>query len=274
MMQFKSTMLKTVGALSIGLLSMSFSAASHADTPKLSVGSDMTFPPYEFINNDKPAGFDIELMDKLAKNMGMQTNYTDTRFSNLIIGITSKKFPIVISGLYITPERLKQVDFVPYVKTGVSFLVKANAAFKPEKAADLCGKTVSVQKGTAFAQQLNGISADCTKAGSAAIKIREFETSPEAAQALLAGAADAQYDDAAVAQTTSEKLHGRVVVSSKEALFPVVMGIAVEKGNKDLVSKLNAALDQSKKDGSYAALLKKYNLFEPTAAEIAAALKS
>lgn len=273
MVKLKSTVVKTVGALSIGLIAMSLSTSSFADSPKLPVGSDMTFPPYEFLNNGKPAGFDIELMDKLAKNMGMQTDYTDTRFSNLIIGITSKKFPIVISGLYITPERLKQVDFVPYVKTGVSLLVKADSKFKPQKAADLCGKTVSVQKGTAFVQQLNGISAECTKAGSAAIKVREFETSPEAAQALLANAAEVQYDDAAVAQTTSEKLHGRVVVSSKEALFPVVMGIAVEKGNKDMLNKLNASLEQSKKDGSYATLLKKYNLFEPTAAEISAALK-
>lgn len=273
-MQLKSNICKAVAALSVGVSALAVSTASLAETPKLAVGSDMTFPPYEYLDGGKPAGFDIELMNNLAKNMGMETKYTDTRFSNLIVGITSKKFPIVISGLYITPERLKQVDFIPYVKTGVSFIVKANSTFQPQKAEDLCGKKVSVQKATAFAQQVQKISAECVANGKGAITSREMETSPEAVQALLAGASDVQYDDAAVAKSTVEKLKGRVAISTKEALFPVVMGIAIEKGNKEAYSKLENSLKQSKENGNYDALLKKYNLFEPTAAEIAAAMKS
>ncbi|WP_197457510.1 ABC transporter substrate-binding protein [Snodgrassella sp. CFCC 13594] len=248
-------------------------SAAATSTPaaatKLVVGSDMTFPPYEYLDGSEPKGFDIELMNAIAKNMGSEVSYQDTRFTNLIPGLEGGKFNLLISALYMTPERMQKVDMIPYFKTDEGVIVKAGSSYQPKGKADLCGKTIGTQKGTAFVQQLNTISKEtCQAAGKGAITVREFETSPQATQALLASAVDAQYDDAAVLKGAVDKLQGKVALSTTETFFPVVSGIAVKKGDKATFDSISAALQKYKDSGDYAKLLQQYGLKEPTQADV------
>ena len=96
----------------------SFSALAFQQNGKITAGSDMTFFPYEYMENNKPAGFDIELLDGLAKTMGREAVNIDTRFPNLIPGLQGGRFDITNSSMYITAERLKVIDMVPYLKAG------------------------------------------------------------------------------------------------------------------------------------------------------------
>ena len=75
----------------------SFSALAFQQSGKITAGSDMTFFPYEYMENNKPAGFDIELLDGLAKTMGREAVNIDTRFPNLIPGLQA--------GASISPTR-------------------------------------------------------------------------------------------------------------------------------------------------------------------------
>src|SRR5690606_17894059 len=93
-------------------------------------------------------------------------------------------------------------------------------------------------------------------------------TSPEYVQALLAKAVDAQYDDASVAQSTVEKLNGRLVISSTEPFFPILGGIAVPKGDTEMLNKIKSGLEAIKKSGEYDQLLAKYKLQAPTDEEV------
>ena len=173
----------------------------------------------------------------------------------------------------VTPERAKQVDFVSYLKTGSSLMVLSGSDFKPQQPQDLCGKRVGSIKGASWVPKLNQVSAEyCLASGKPAIQSREFPTSPEAAQALLAQAVDVQMEDPAVAKITVEKLQGKTVISSSELIYPVVIGLAVRKGNQALLEELTTALGQIKQNGSYGELLARYNLAEPNAEEISAAL--
>jgi polar amino acid transport system substrate-binding protein len=86
-----------------------------------------------------PAGFDVELVTAIAKAAGLEAKFLDTRFENLIIGASGDKFDVVASTLYVKPERARQIDFIPYMKTGVSIAVSAGAANKPENPESLCG---------------------------------------------------------------------------------------------------------------------------------------
>ncbi|MNN94059.1 Bacterial extracellular solute-binding protein, family 3 [compost metagenome] len=79
-------------------------------------------------------------------------------------------------------------------------------------------------------------------------------------------------EDPAVAKITVEKLQGKTVISSSELIYPVVIGLAVRKGNQALLEELTTALGQIKQNGSYGELLTRYNLAEPNAEEISAAL--
>jgi polar amino acid transport system substrate-binding protein len=269
--------LRTLGlAITLACVTPLLSAAEIKGTLKqgeLSIGSDLTYPPYTYLEQKTPAGFDPEFMQLMGKQLGLKPRFLDTRFANLILGVNAQRFDVVASALYVTPERAKQVDFLSYLKTGSSLMVLSAGDFKPQRPEDLCGKRVGSIKGASWVPKLNKVSADyCLPAGKPAIESREFPTSPEAAQALLAQAVDVQMEDAAVAKITVEKLQGKTVISSNELIYPVVVGLAVRKENPALLQELTSALSQIKQDGSYGQLLARYNLAEPNAAEISAAL--
>ncbi|MCY1278975.1 L-cystine-binding protein FliY [compost metagenome] len=239
----------------------------------LSVGSDMTYPPYTYLERGKPAGFDPEFMTMLSRQLGLEARFIDTRFANLVMGVNARRFDVVASVVYLTPERTTQVDFLPYLKSGSSLMVRADDAFRPLRPEELCGKKVASLKGGSWIPRLHALSSEhCVASGKPAIQSLEFPTSPEAAQALLAKAADVLFENAAVARITADKLQGRVVISSKELIFPVVVGLAVRKGNEALLQQLRTGLERMKRDGEYQALLARYNHDEPTEADVAHAL--
>jgi polar amino acid transport system substrate-binding protein len=238
----------------------------------LTIGSDLTWAPFDYFEKDAPAGFDAELMGKIAEGLSLTPRIQDTRFANLVIGLTGKKFDVVASALYITPARAKQIDYVPYLKTGGSLMTLKGSDFHPQTPADLCGKKVASLKGAAWVPTLAKLSTDhCVPAGQGPIAVQEYDSSPLAAQALLSRAADVQFDDAAVSQMLVKQTKGRLAISSKTILEPVVIGLGVAKGNPELVTALTVQLDRLKKNGEYQAMLTSYNLQEPTPQDIAAA---
>ncbi|MGY4494326.1 transporter substrate-binding domain-containing protein [Pseudomonas sp. TE3610] len=259
-------------------LSLIASACAQADTAtlqpqRLSIGSDLTYPPYTFLDQGKPAGFDPAFMTLLSHHLNLQPQFVDTRFANLVMGVNARRFDLVASALYVTPERAAQVDFLPYLKSGASLMVRSDDSFRPQQPQDLCGKRVASIKGGSWIPKLAALSKDyCQANGQAPIDSREFPTSPEAAQALLAKAVDVQFEDAAVARITTDKLKGRVTISSTALIYPVVIGLAVHKGNDALMAELRQGFTAMKDSGEYQTLLGQYNLGEPSAAEIAQAL--
>ena len=266
---------KCAAALALFAASHAF-ASTGAPTvapAKLTIGADLTYPPYDYVQDADPAGFDPAFMTKLAGHLKLQPGFVDTRFANLILGVNANRFDVIASALYVTPERAKQIDFVPYLKTGGSLLALSHTGFEPKKPEDLCGKRVSSIKGASWIPKLNDVSKQvCTPAGRGAIDVREFETSPEAAQAVLSHAVDAQFEDSAVAQMTVNKLGGRVAITSTTPLYPVVIGLGIKKGNDALLAQLKSAFASMKQLGEYQALLKQYNVAEPTGNDIAQAL--
>lgn len=228
------------------------------------VGSDLTYPPYDFYDSSKkPAGFDPEFMQLLADAGGFKLEFVDTRFENLIIGVSGNKFDVIASALYIKPERAEKIDFIPYMKTGVSIAVLANSSYKPLAPQDFCGKRIGFIKGAAYRPNLEELSKATCAAKGTQIDIREFPTSPEATQALLSGNIDAQTDDSAVLKVAVEKTSGRLVMSSKENFYSVSAGLGFNKGSVDTKAGIEAAFEKIKANGKYAALLKAYNISAP-----------
>jgi polar amino acid transport system permease protein/polar amino acid transport system substrate-binding protein len=229
-------------------------------TGVLNVGIDLTYPPYDMLENGKPAGFDVEFMDAMSAELGLKPQYTDTRFAQIVAGIKADRFDVIASTLYISSARDKEVDFVPYFQTGNSIIVKEGAAALAT-AQDLCGKQVGVVTATVIAKILPAAESDkCEAAGKSAITVKEFPTDPEATQALLSGQVDAQMTDAAVAKTAVEKSKGRLSLSSQELVYPIAVGLAVQEGNAEMQKALEDGLEAMKASGKYDELLTKYNL--------------
>jgi polar amino acid transport system substrate-binding protein len=214
-------------------------------------------------------------MALLAANLHLKPQVQDTRFASLILGVNTSKIDVIASTMYVTPERAQQVNFIPYMKTGGSLLVDKSDAFRPRVPEDLCGKSVSSIKGAAWIARFAKVSETvCKSKGLGPILVREFPSSPEATQALLSHAVNAQFEDAAVAKAAAGKSAGRLLISSHSMIYPVVVGLALPKSNPGLQTALNNAFEAIKKNGKYAVLLKKYNVQLPTGADIKNALAS
>lgn len=240
----------------------------------VSVGSDLTFPPYEYLDNGVPAGVSVAIMEKIAEVDGTyKPEWVDTRWANLIPGLKGEKFDILFSSMYITKERLEQIDMIPYYKTDISLLVRKDNDISPKSPEDLCGRVVGAMKGTAFATQVVEISKDrCVAQGKKEITIREFETSPQTTQALLARAVEIQYDDAAVMNAAVKNLPDKVKITSTEQFFPTVGGIGIRKGDTATYKMVEEGLNKLKASGQFEKILSTYGLQAPTEADIAAVM--
>lgn len=236
----------------------------------LSVGIDLTYPPYDMLTDGKPAGFDVDFMNAVSKDLGLTPKYEDTRFAQIVAGIKANRYDVIASTLYVSSARSKEVDFVPYFQTGNSIVVRKDDS-PLVTAQDLCGKKVSVLTATVIAKIMPTTESDkCKAAGKPGITVQEFPTDPEATQALLSHQVDAQMTDAAVAKTVEEKSAGRVKISSDALIYPVAVGLAVQKGNTALKDALTKSVADLAKSGESTKLLKQYNL-EPVSPEVLAA---
>lgn len=256
-------------AVTASVSACSSSSGSTAKTSQkiLRVGSDLTYPPYAYLAGGTPAGFDPDFVRALAGQIGEQAKFEDTRFEQLIANLNSGRFDVIASALYITAARAKQVDYIPYLTTGNSIVVRVGASGQPADVHGLCGKRVGLIKGAAVAQSLRKEATGVCKA-TKAIEVREFPTDPEATQALLSGQVDVQVTDAAVAKAVVDKTAAKLTISSTSLLYPIPVGLAVKKGNAALAQQIRAGLAKLRTSGKYQALLTKYNLKPPNQAQV------
>jgi polar amino acid transport system permease protein len=234
--------------------------------PVLRVGSDLTYPPYAYLDGGRPAGFEVEFMQAVGRRLDRPVEFVDTRFEQLIPQLRAGGFDVIASALYVTEARAAQVAYVPHLTTGNSIVERSAGPAYTDPAA-LCGHTVGVIKGGDVATQLR--SAPCANGP---IDVRDFGTDSEATQALLAGQLDAQVTDAAVARSVVDANHGTLRIGSTALLYPIPVGLAVAKGNTALADEIRGAIAAMRSDGSYQALLDRYNLAPPDDVAVAKAL--
>ncbi|CCO09780.2 bacterial extracellular solute-binding s, 3 family protein [Carnobacterium maltaromaticum LMA28] len=119
----------------------------------LVVGLSADYPPYEFHQTvdgeDTIVGFDIDIANKIAEDMGVKLAITEMNFDSLLGALQTGKIDMIISGIAPTPERLKQVDFSdPYMDVNQKVVVRKGDADKYKKVTDFKGVKVGVQKQT------------------------------------------------------------------------------------------------------------------------------
>lgn len=257
---------RTVSRLVLSLLSLALLGSAHAaptaTAGTLKVGMEISYPPFESYDGDKVVGFDPEVSAALAQRMGdLKVEFVDTRFPNLILGLNANRFDSIISGMYITEERTRQAEAIPYAQVGASIMVRGDSTAKPQQPEDLCGMKVGLQQGTNWINQLKKVSAEtCVKSGKGEIAISEFPTTAEASQALMSGNIQAHLEISAASQMIVDKARGRIVITSPKALYPQTLGIYVKKGNPELLEQLRSAVQAWKQSDDYQQLLKKYNI--------------
>jgi polar amino acid transport system substrate-binding protein len=218
-------------------------------TQVLTVGTDATFKPFEYKNNGKYEGFDIDLIEAVAKELGAnKVEYVDTEFKGLIPGLLAKKYDVIVSAMYITDERKQTINFSDsYFPGGLSIMVKKdNTSIKGVD--DLKGKKVSVQVGTKSAKYLEEKYKDIT--------LVKVETNNEMFLELETGKVDAVVTGLPAAKTYA-KAKGTVKVLP-ETLTEEFYGYGLRKDDEELAKAINAALKKLKENGTYDQIVKKW----------------
>ncbi|MFM0597670.1 MULTISPECIES: transporter substrate-binding domain-containing protein [Paraburkholderia] len=240
--------LLSLACVTVAVTFAGFSGAASAQSADvLNVATDATFPPMEFTENGARTGFDVDVMNALAKAMGKRVQWTDIDFKGLIPGLIAHRFDAAISGIYITDERAKVVDFTDsYYAGGLVALVKNDSPVK--SVADLNGKKVSVQVGTKSVNFLRDNYPQINRV--------EVEKNQEMFDLVGIGRADAAVTGKPAAYQFA-KTRGGFRVLDKQ-LTTEAYGIAVRKDEPELKTSFNTALAKIKADGTYAAIVKKW----------------
>jgi polar amino acid transport system substrate-binding protein len=211
------------------------------------VGTNAEYPPFEYIENGKITGFDYELMEEVAKRADIQIKWLDTTFDGLVPALNTRRVDIVIAGMTDTPQRKKAVDFsTPYLVSPITFLT--NEVNGIPSMQELEGKKYGVQLGTTQEEAANGIKgAKVVSYGSPAIAILDLK-----ANKLDGVLVDRSVAHNYVANNSGIKILGELEGDSK--------AIAVTKGDKVLLEKINKALESAQNDGFIDNLRAKYKL--------------
>ncbi|MBB6098039.1 polar amino acid transport system substrate-binding protein [Deinobacterium chartae] len=213
----------------------------------IKIATEGAFPPFNYYEGKKLTGFEVELGNALAKELGLKVEWVTQPFDNLLIGLGQNRFDFVIASHGVTEERAKAVNFTnPHYCTGGVIVSKKGG---PKTAAALRGKTVAVQVGTSYLENVRKVAG--TK------EVKTFPKDTDALQNLLAGRSDAWVSDKFVA-IDAIKANTRVGLQQGDMLFQEKIAMAVAKGNTSLQGALNDALKKVQANGTYAKISKKY----------------
>ena len=139
----------------------------------LIVATEAEYAPNEFLASDGHTiiGMDPDMLTAIAEVLGLKVSFVNANFEAIIPGLAAGRYDIGASSFTDTKEREKTVDFVDYFKAGISFYAKTSANPGVKTVADLCGKTVAVEKGTVELEEATKQSGVCTKSGKKAVTV-------------------------------------------------------------------------------------------------------
>ena len=204
---------------------------------KLTVATSPDFPPFESLEDNKVVGIEVDILELIAKDLGVELEIVQMDFDAVLNGIQGAKYNCGMSGITVTPDREKNMLFTtPYYNAAQVIVVKEGSTIKGK--ADLKDKTVSVQTGTTAE----------TGCQDEEIKYQAFNANADAKAALTTGKVDAWVVDNLTALQMVEKGDGLVILEEKMTEEPYAFAFA--KGSETLVEEINKSLKKLMDDGT------------------------
>ena len=227
--------------------SLAFGTAA-VQAEELVVATDTAFVPFEFKEGDKYVGFDIDLWDAIASDLGVEYRLQPMDFNGIIPALQTKQVDVALAGITIKDERKKVIDFSDgYYDSGFLLMVPTDSDIAG--AEGLKGKTLAVKTGTS--------ATDYAKANFKETELRQFPNIDNAYLELQTGRVDAaMHDTPNVLYYIAKAGQGRVKAVGQQ-MMAHEYGIAFPKGS-ELVAKVNEALAKIKADGRYDAIYEKW----------------
>jgi polar amino acid transport system substrate-binding protein len=230
------------------------------------VGTDAAYAPFESQNEKgEIVGFDIDILKAVAAKAGIEVKFVNTPWEGIFNALAQGDRDIVVSAVTITDERKQTIDFSdPYFDAQQLIAVRNDS--KVKSFADLKNLKVGVQTGT------TGDEAVTKLLGKTSNSIKRFESTPLALKELESSGVDAVVaDNGVVVHYVANNPGGNFKTVADQSFVPEQYGIAIKKGNAELLGKINKGLAEIKADGTYARIYAQYFGAPPPAAAAAAA---
>ena len=220
----------------------------------LTMGTESTFPPYEYYEGDTMVGIDIDIAAAVAEKLGLTLEIQDMDFGSIITAVQTGKLDIGMSGMTVTEDRLQNVDFTTPYAQGVQAIVVPEGSditgvddlfAKIEAGDDFLIGTQEATTGFLYATEDFG-----------AEHVLTYVSGPTGIEALLTGKIDCFINDREPASRYVDSNEGLVLLET-----PYVeedYAICVAKENPGLTAAINEALAELTEDGTIQAIMDKY----------------
>lgn len=241
---------KTLGTLCAAVAFAFASNSFAADEPVIQVGTEASFAPFSFKEGNTLKGFDIDVMEAVAKEIGVKVNWHPMSLDSVIQALATNQLDLAAASMSITAERQKKVDFsIPYYHTGLTFIIRTADKDKYPNSDSLKGKRIGVQLGSVSAM----------KAKDFTDKVVNFDSMAVAYIDLKAGGTEAALNDGAANKyflRTSPSAEGLMEMGSLINATDIAM--ATPKGHKELLDKVNKGIEAIKANGTYDKIMEKW----------------
>jgi polar amino acid transport system substrate-binding protein len=221
------------------------------------VASTPTGVPFTFLDTktNEISGIMVDIMKAVGKDQGFAIQITPMTFSTLIAALQAGKADVIAAAMYITPPRQEVVDFSdPIITYGEGLFVSAKDTKDYKSMEDLKGEIVGVQIGTAYVKPL-------TESGLYK-EIKVYDTIPDIIRDVNVGRIKAGFADFPIVayQIAQGGYPETRLVKNYKPVLPGSVGIAVKKGDKAMLDKINASLRKFKADGTTDKILATWGL--------------
>lgn len=218
---------------------------------KLIVYTEAGFAPYEFIYNNEIVGVDVEIMKEVAKKLGVKVEVSDVDFNTICASVKSGKADVGAAGITINDDRKLSVDFSMPYSTTEQYIIVAENNDTIKTFEDLSGKKIGVQEGTTSDSAVNKLISDKVVIDTVVTGYK----SPAIAAASVPNKIDAVVTDKLTAELIVKNNSGlktfKLVDKSGNPIAEIEeYGIAVAKGNSELLAVINEVIQELKNNGS------------------------
>ncbi|MEI6856930.1 basic amino acid ABC transporter substrate-binding protein [Psychrilyobacter sp.] len=240
-------MMKMMVVAIIGIFMVACGNNSKEKIEKIYVGTNAEFAPFEYLENGKTVGFDMDLMAEISKEIGIEVEIKDMAFDGLLPALQAKKVDMIIAGMTATEERKKAVNFSETYYKANQVIIIAEGAEDISNFEELKGKKVGV---------ILGFTGDVVVSEIDGVEVKKYNAGYVAIMDLKEGKIDAVVLDGEPAKNFVKNNEGIKITSAEGEKEEYAM--AVSKDNAELLEKINTALTTLKENGTYDKLLKKW----------------
>ena len=219
----------------------------------ITVATNAEFPPYEYVSNGQITGIDMDMMQAVCDELGMELKIENMKFDSIIASVNAGKADIGAAGMTVTEARKKNIDFTDSYTTSKQVIIVYDDKTESDEIAtidDLTGKTIGVQLGTTG----DIYATDYETNGTA--KVERYNKAADAIQALRQRKVDCVILDEQPAKAFVAANPEIKIIEEEFALEDYAM--CVKKGNRELLDKVNTALKKLKEDGTLHNIINNY----------------